>query len=98
MAASLPGGAPRGAAGAVVGALATAAPPAAADTATIGFDDLPTRTPAADRYASLGVHFGPSPFQGQTGDVTADARAQVRSQPNVGAFAYNPGTDFSSSW
>jgi List-Bact-rpt repeat protein len=84
--------------GVVVAALALAASPAIAATTTVGFDNQPGGTAIGEQYAALGVHFGPSPFQGQSGGFTADARAQARSAPNVAAFAYDPGTDFSSSW
>jgi hypothetical protein len=77
--------------------LAIAAP--AASAAVIGFDDQSAGTVLDEQYASLGVHFGPSPFPGDSGKFTAVARpGQSRSAPNVAAFAYDPGTDFSSSW
>src|SRR4051812_33150782 len=80
-----------------VALLAIAAP--AASAAVIGFDDQSAGTVLDEQYASLGVHFGPSPFPGEGGKFTAVARAgQSRSAPNVAAFAYDPGTDFSSSW
>ncbi len=78
-------------------ALVVAAP--AASAAVIGFDDLPSGTVVDEQYAALGVHFGPSPFAGQSGKFTAVSRpAQARSASNVAAFAYDPGMDFSSSW
>ena len=82
----------------VVAVLALAVSPAAAATTTIGFDDQPSGTAIGEQYAALGVHFGPSPFAGQSGAFTADARAQARSPKNVAAFAFDPQTDFSSSW
>ncbi len=85
-------------AGEGIPALALAVSPAAAATTVIGFDDQPSGTVIGEQYAALGVHFGPSPFAGLSGGFTAAARAQSRSAPNVATFAYNPGTDFSSSW
>jgi hypothetical protein len=82
----------------VVAALALAVSPATAATTTVGFDDQPSGTAIGEQYAALGVHFGPSPFAGQSGGFTADARAQARSPQNVAAFAFDPQTNFSSSW
>ena len=72
--------------------------PAAAAPTVIGFDDAPSGTAVGERYAALGVHFGPSPFGGVSGDATADVRAQARSAPNVAALAYDVMNDFSSTW
>jgi hypothetical protein len=77
---------------------ASTAPAVSAATTTIGFDDLASGTSIGEQFAALGVHFGPSPFPGQSGGLTADARPQARSDPNVAAFAYSLQTDFSSSW
>ena len=76
--------------------LAVAVP--ASQAAVIGFDDQPSGTPLDEQYAAQGVHFGPPSFAAEGGKFTALARAQARSGPNVAAFAYDPGTDFSSSW
>ena len=77
-------------------ALAVATP---ASAVVIGFDDQPSQTVIDEQYAALGVHFGPSPFPGQSGKVTALARpGQARSGPNVAALAYDAGTSFSESW
>jgi hypothetical protein len=84
--------------GVVVAALALAVSPATAAITTVGFDDQASGTAIGEQYAALGVHFGPSPFAGQSGGFTAVARAQARSAPNVAAFAYDTGMDFSSSW
>jgi Ca2+-binding RTX toxin-like protein len=71
----------------------------AATAAVIGFDDKANGTVLDEQYAALGVHFGPSPFAGRSGKFTAEARAgQARSPSNVAAFAYDMGTEFSSSW
>ena len=78
--------------------LAIVASPARADVTVIGFDDQPAGTPIAEQYASLGVHFGPSPFVGQSGALTTVARTQAHSSPDAAALAYDPDTDFSSSW
>jgi hypothetical protein len=72
---------------------------ASASAAVIGFDNLPSNTVVADQYASLGVHFGPSPFEGENHKATALARpAQKRSSPNVAALDYDAGAEFSTSW
>ena len=75
---------------------------AAATTAqavVVNFDDQPSATVLDEQYAALGVHFGPSPFPGQSGKLTAISRpGRARSAPNVAALAYDAGTDFSSSW
>jgi Ca2+-binding RTX toxin-like protein len=72
----------------------------AASAAVIGFDDQPSGTVIDEQYASLGVHFGPSPFAGVSANVTAVARPapQARSAPNAAAFAYDSFNEFSSSW
>jgi hypothetical protein len=65
----------------------------------IGFDDQASGTVLDEQYAALGVHFGPSPFAGVSGKLTALKRlSQARSGPNVAALAYDAGEDFSSSW
>ena len=69
-----------------------------AATTVIGFDDQAAGTALGEQYAALGVHVGPSPFPEQTGALTVVARPQARSAPNAAAFAYDPGSDFSSSW
>jgi hypothetical protein len=76
--------------------LAIAAP--ASEAVVINFDDQASGTVLDEQYSALGVHFGPSPFQGQSGKVTAVARGQAHSAPNVAAFDYDLGADFSSSW
>ena len=71
----------------------------ASHAAVIGFDDRPSGTVLDEQYAALGVHFGPSPFAGIGGKLTALERpAQARSGPNVAALAYEAGTDFSTAW
>jgi hypothetical protein len=72
----------------------------AAQAVVLGFDVLASGTPIDEQYAALGVHFGPSPFPGVSGKLTAAARpvGQARSAPNVAALAYDPNDDFSSSW
>ena len=70
----------------------------AAAGAVIGFDDVPAGTVIDEEYAGQGVRFGPSPFPGTSGAFTAVAKMQARSSPHVAAFAYDAGTDFSSSW
>ncbi len=85
--------------GGVLCTVSLAIAPAVASAAEIGFDDQSSGTVLDDQYAALGVHFGPSPFAGQSGKFTAVARpSQARSGPNVAAFAYDPAQDFSSSW
>ena len=65
----------------------------------IGFDDQAPGAVLDEQYAALGVHFGPSPFLGTSGKLSAVERlTQARSGPNVAALAYDLGTDFSSSW
>ncbi len=75
--------------------LAFAAPDAQA--VVLGFDEHPSGTVLDEQYATAGVHFGPSPFPGTNGKLTALARP-ARSAPNVAALAYDAGMDFSSSW
>ena len=87
----------RAAAAAIV-VLGLAFAPGSAGAAVIGFDELAAGTAVDEEYAAQGVRFGPSPFAGTTGPFTASARPQARSAPNVAAFTYDPGTDFSSSW
>jgi RTX calcium-binding nonapeptide repeat (4 copies)/Thrombospondin type 3 repeat len=71
----------------------------AANGVVINFDDQASTTVLDEQYAAVGVHFGPSPFAGQSGKLIAVARpAQARSGANVAAFAYDAGSDFSSSW
>jgi hypothetical protein len=71
----------------------------AANAVVINFDEQASTTVLDEQYAGLGVHFGPSPFAGQSGKLTALARpAQARSGANVAAFAYDAGDDYSSSW
>lgn len=84
--------------GVVAGVIAVAVSPAAAAITSIGFDDQPSGTALGEQYAALGVHFGPSPFPSLSGGFTAVARSPNHSVPNVAAFAYDAGTDFSSSW
>ena len=71
----------------------------AAHGVVVGFDEQPSGTVLDEQYSALGVHFGPSPFPGTTGKLTALSRpGQARSAPNVAALAYDVGTDFSESW
>jgi Ca2+-binding RTX toxin-like protein len=73
--------------------------PAGASGAVIGFDDQASGTVLDEQYSGLGVHFGPSPYPGEVRKFAAVSRpAQARSGPNVAAFAYDAGSDFSSSW
>ena len=79
-------------------ALMLAAAPTA-QAVVVNFDDQPSAMVLDEQYAALGVHFGPSPFPGQSGKLTAVSRpGRARSAPNVAALNYDAGTDFSSSW
>ena len=82
----------------VVCGIALAASVPAAEAAAVGFDEVAAGTVLDEQYAALGVHFGPSPFAGQTGKLTAVGSRPNRSAPNVAALAYDAFNDFSSSW
>ncbi|MFT3865181.1 MAG: hypothetical protein QM729_12970 [Solirubrobacterales bacterium] len=77
---------------------AIAPPSGSAATTVVNFDDQTPGTVIGEQYASLGVHVGPSPFPEQTGGLTVVGRSQASSAPNAAALAYDPNTDFSSSW
>ena len=62
-------------------ALVLAPSPATAATTVIGFDDVPSGTAVGERYAALGVHFGPSPFDAISGGATADVRPRHAPPP-----------------
>ena len=71
----------------------------ASQAVVIGFDDQAAGAVLDEQYAALGVHFGPSPFAGTSGKLSAVERlTRPAPGPNVAALAYDAGTDFSSSW